>query len=281
MNTRSDQNVQDYRRIESAIRYLEQNFKLQPTLEELARNIHVSEFHLQRIFRRWAGISPKRFLQVLTVNHCKQLLAQSKSVLDSALDSGLSGPGRMHDLFVTLEAVSPGEFKKKGEGLSLTYGFHATPFGICLIASTPRGICELTFPSDVPEQALTALQEKWPNARLNEDNAGSGGLIDRIFYGRGESSRPLRIHTRATNFEAKVWTAMLRIPAGAAISYEELARFTGCEKASRAVGSAVARNSVGFLIPCHRVIRKTGVIGDYRWGSTRKKAILAWEALRV
>ncbi|HEU0016082.1 MAG TPA: methylated-DNA--[protein]-cysteine S-methyltransferase [Longimicrobium sp.] len=272
--------ISDYQRIERAIGYLEANYHLQPSLADAARSVHLSEFHFQRLFRRWAGISPKRFLQFLTVEHAKRLLAESRPLLDAAYGVGLSGPGRLHDLFVALEAVTPGEYKARGESLSIRYGFADTPFGPALIASTDRGVCALAFLGDEGEAgALADLERRWPGAVLREDAAGAARLAARIF-GDADGSEPLALHVAGTNFQVRVWEALLRLPAGHLTTYEDLAASIGRPGAARAVAGAVAANPVGYVIPCHRVIRKLGVLGGYRWGPSRKKAIVGWESAR-
>lgn len=272
----------DYERVAAAIRYLEAHRQEQPSLEELAAHLHLSPFHLQRIFKRWAGISPKRFLQFLTAEHAKRLLAESHSVLDAAYGAGLSGPGRLHDLLVSVEAVTPGEFKARGAGLSIACGRHDTPFGECLLAVTERGICGLFFLGEGGwAEALAELQRRWPEARIVEDAARTQPLADQIFPpGPTGGPRSVNLLVRGTNFQIKVWEALLRIPAGQVTTYGTLARVIGQPRAARAVGSAVAANPIAYLIPCHRVIRQSGLIADYRWGSTRKKAILGWEFAR-
>lgn len=270
----------DYDLIEKAIRYLEANFQAQPTLEELATHLHVSPYHLQRTFRRWAGISPKRFLQFLTVAYAKQLLAESRSVLETTCEAGLSSPSRLHDLFVTLEAVTPGEFKAQGAGMGLACGFHDSPFGECMIAASERGIAALSFVADGDRDgALTAVHSQWPGAEWYEDETVTGPLVKRIFPTEtGNGRNQLTLFVRGSNFQVKVWEALLRIPSGYACTYQDIARQIGKPKASQAVGNAVGANSIAYLIPCHRVIRKSGVLGDYRWQPARKKAMLGWEA---
>ncbi len=275
----------DYDTIAAAIHYLETNFTQQPTLEDLAAHLNLSPYHLQRLFKRWAGISPKRFLQFLTADYARQLLDESHSVLDAAYASGLSGPGRLHDLFVSIDAVTPGEYKQKGAGLEISYGFHETAFGECLIGVTDRGICALSFLEEAGRQgALDALRERWAGALLSEEPAVTQPYIDAIFGGdagqsqNGDGKNLLRLYLQGTNFQIKVWEALLNIPKGHAISYEDVALAIGQPAGTRAVASAVAANQVAFLIPCHRVLRKSGAIGEYRWGHTRKQAMFGWEA---
>jgi AraC family transcriptional regulator of adaptative response/methylated-DNA-[protein]-cysteine methyltransferase len=270
----------DYTRIEQAILYLEENFRRQPGLKEIARRVGLSEYHFHRLFTRWAGISPKRFLQFLTAEHARRLLRESANVLDAAYDTGLSGAGRLHDLIVNVYAVTPGELREEGAGIAIRYGVHPSPFGACLVAVTGRGICGLSFLSDDHgEEAIGSLRNSWPRAALRENPRETKPVADRIFDpSHWKNSSPLNVLVRGTNFQIKVWEALVRIPAGCAIPYESIAVHIGKPGAGRAVGSAVARNPVAFLIPCHRVIRKTGDFGNYRSGSPRKKAILAWEA---
>lgn len=273
----------DYGRIEQAIHYLEQNFQEQPSLRQVADYVGLSEFHFQRLFSRWAGTSPKRFLQFLTIQHAKKLLANSQSVLDAAYEAGLSSPSRLHDLFVTHEAMSPGEFKQKGAGLTIQYGYHATPFGECLIALTERGICGLSFVTDSKRaNALATLKANWPQANFVADDGATRPFIDPIFQLDGVDTRPsLSLYFKGTNFQIQVWQALLQLPAGTAVSYGTVAQMIGNPKAVRAVGTAVSHNPIGYLIPCHRVIQQAGGFGQYRWGNGRKKAILGWEIARL
>ena len=273
----------DYDRIERAILFLEQNWRRQPSLDEVARSVHLSEFHFQRLFRRWAGISPKRFLQFLTVEHAKRRLDESRPLLETAYDAGLSGPGRLHDLFVTLEAVTPGEYKARGAGLTVSYGFHETPFGTALLAATPRGLCHLSFATEEDGDGLGDLRERWSAATLVEDPRATEDFARRIFSPderRGDEA-PIPLFVQGTNFQVRVWQALLAMPLGTVTTYEALAARVGRPDATRAVAGAVASNRVGFLIPCHRVIRKLGVVTGYRWGSARKRAMLGWEAARA
>ncbi len=275
MNTNLKQLSDDYLRIEQAILYLQNHYKEQPSLEEVAANIGLSEYHFQRLFTRWAGVSPKRFLQFLTKEGAKELLNRSENLLDTTHQVGLSSLGRLHDLFVTTEAVSPGEYKSRGEGVAIRYGLHASPFGKCLVAVTERGICHLGFVQNSEGDAIDNLVAEWKNARMIEDHKSTGRLIEPIFdlNGRGK----LNLHLRGTNFQLKVWEALLTIPAGTVTTYEGLAERIGQPTASRAVGTAVGHNPIAVLIPCHRVIRKVGEFGNYRYGAPRKMALLARE----
>jgi AraC family transcriptional regulator, regulatory protein of adaptative response / methylated-DNA-[protein]-cysteine methyltransferase len=273
----------DYQRVEAAIRYIEDHHEEQPGLAEIARAANLSEYHFQRLFSRWVGISPKRFLQFLTKEHAKKLIQNSGTVLDTTFDSGLSSPGRLHDLFVNCEAVTPGEYKKRGAGLDIRYGFHPSPFGECLIAVTDRGICALTFVQAGDRQRPVAdLERQWPQATIRSDRHASAGLLDSIFgYPHQHPPAPLYLFVKGTNFQIKVWEALLKIPLGLAVTYEDIARHVGLPKAARAVGNAVGRNPIPFLIPCHRVIRKMGQFGNYGGGPARKKAMLGWESTQA
>ncbi|MEX2650753.1 MAG: methylated-DNA--[protein]-cysteine S-methyltransferase [Alphaproteobacteria bacterium] len=269
--------TQDYDRIARVIRYLDAHVEDQPDLGTLAAEVGLSPFHFQRLFQRWAGVSPKRFLQFLTVDHARRLLASDASVLDAALDVGLSGPSRLHDLFVACEAVTPGEAKRGGDGLTIAYGFHPTPFGAALVGATERGICWLGFvPEAGPDAALGRLKERWSAARLVHDQSATAPLAERAFAG-GD----VAVHLRGTNFQIKVWEALLRIPLGPAVAYEDVARAIGRPGAARAVAGAIGANPVAVLVPCHRVIRKTGPFSGYAWGPERKRAILGWESARL
>ncbi len=270
----------DYVRIEKAITFLEDNYQEQPDLDRLASHLRLSPFHFQRLFRRWCGISPKRFLQFLTIQYAKGLLDESRSVLDATFESGLSSPGRLHDLFVSVEAVTPGQFKLRGAGLEISYGVHQSPFGECLIAVTERGICGLAFVgSGGKREALLDLSSRWPKARFFERPEISRPIFERVFpRGGQDGDRKVTLYLSGTNFQLKVWEALLRIPPGYLTSYEEVARLIGKDEAIRAVGNAVAANPISYIIPCHRVIRKVGLFGDYHWGAARKKAIIGYEA---
>ena len=273
--------AEDYLRIEQAIEYLDNHYKDQPGLEETAAGIGLSEFHFQRIFTRWAGISPKRFLQFLTKEGAKDLLDRSKNLLDTTHQIGLSSLGRLHDLFITTEAVTPGEYKARGAGVTIRYGLHPTPFGTCLIGVTEHGICHLSFVQTSEGKAIDALVNEWEQAQMIEDHRATAPLIRPIFDLGQRSKNPLHLHLRGTNFQLKVWEALLNIPAGAATTYEGAASMIDKRGALRAVGNAVGHNPVAVLIPCHRVIRKTGGFGNYRHGALRKKALLISELARI
>jgi AraC family transcriptional regulator of adaptative response/methylated-DNA-[protein]-cysteine methyltransferase len=280
MNMQMDreQLFEDYLRIEQAILYLENHYKDQPALEEVAANIGLSDYHFQRLFTRWAGVSPKRFLQFLTKEGAKDLLNRSENLLDTTHQVGLSSLGRLHDLFITAEAVTPGEYKSRGAGVTIRYGIHPTPFGKCLIATTERGICHLSFVQMSEGDAIDQLVADWKQARMVEDHRSTASLMEPIFDLRyNHRGKPLNVHLRGTNFQLKVWEALLQIPVGEVTTYAGLASKIGNPGATRAVGTAVGHNPIAVLIPCHRVIRKVGEFGNYRYGALRKKALLARE----
>jgi len=266
----------NYQRIESAIKYLAANYQQQPNLDDVAQAVHLSPFHFQRIFTEWAGITPKKFLQYLTTEHLKQKLQESRNILEAADAVGLSIQSRVYDLFVNLEAVTPNEYKTSGEGLTMEYGFHQTPFGECLIAVTERGICGLQFVSEENrEEILQRLQNKWSNAIFKENPRLTEKTVQEIFY--TNEPRKLNVLAKGTNFQVKVWNALLQIPAGEVMSYQTIAKKINQPKALQAVGSAVGANPIGYLIPCHRVIKNEGLVGEYRWGSAKKRLLLGWE----
>jgi AraC family transcriptional regulator, regulatory protein of adaptative response / methylated-DNA-[protein]-cysteine methyltransferase len=268
--------IQPYERIEQAIHWLADHYQEQPSLASAAEAAGLSEFHFQRMFSAWAGVSPKKFLQYLTLAHAKARLDACDSVLDAAYDAGLSGPSRLHDLFVAHEAVTPGEWKAMGEGLTLRYGWHDSPFGDCLLVATDRGLCGLGFVLPEGRAATEAdLLARWDEARLVEDPTATAPYARLAF---GESGGTLKLVLRGTSFQLKVWEALMRIPTGAVVSYERLAQHLGKPTAARAVAGAVALNPVSWVVPCHRVIRGTGIITGYRWGPDRKRVLLAWEA---
>ena len=272
----------DYRRIALAIRFLDAHVVEQPSLEEVAREIGLSPFHAQRLFTRWAGISPKRFLGLLTVGHAKAALQAGESVLDASYEVGLSGPSRLHDLFVGFEAMTPGEYKQQGARLTIRYGIHPTRFGEALLLATERGICGLSFVDGDPEEALAEARTAWPLSQLVHDPAATGALVRQLFDGAGDGAgAPPQLLLKGTNFQVKVWSALLRVPPGRVVSYLDLASAIGQPRAVRPVANALAHNPVGYLVPCHRVIRATGALGDYRWGQTRRRALLAWESAQA
>jgi AraC family transcriptional regulator of adaptative response/methylated-DNA-[protein]-cysteine methyltransferase len=272
----------DFSRVAQAIRFLCDQVQAQPSLAEVAAQAGVSEFHFQRIFQKWAGISPKRFLQYLTLREAKELLLESRSVLDASLELGLSSPSRLHDLFVTIEHMTPGQFKQRAEGLTLVWTVAATPFGPALLAALEGRLCALSFLDAAdPAEALAELAARWPRARFQQDPAALQPFVTALERRlRGEAPQPLALALMGTPFQLRVWEALLRIPEGRVLAYGDLARQMGEPGASRAIGSAVGRNPVGYLIPCHRVIQASGALGDYHWGAGRKRAILALERAR-
>ena len=270
----------DYDRVERAIRFIADNRLEQPSLEEVADAMGVSPFHAQRVFSSWAGVSPKRFLGLLTVEHAKSLLRADESVLGAAFEVGLSGGSRLHDLFVGFEAITPGEYKSMGADLVLRWGVHETPFGPALFVASERGLARLTFlDGGHLDHALAEAKADWPLSRFVEDAEASRGMAAAAFGSRTEAA-PLRLFAKGTPFQIQVWRALMRVPAGAATSYGDLAAELGRRGAARAVGRACGANRIGVLIPCHRVIRETGALGGYQWGLERKQAVLAWESAR-
>ena len=277
----TEQNI-NYYRIEKAIQYLEENFQRQPELDEVAEKVHLSPFHFQRIFTEWAGISPKRFLQFLTVDFLKDKLQETKNLSEAAEYAGLSSQSRVYDLFTTLEAVTPQEYKTKGAGINIEYGLHETPFGRCLIGKTDRGICWLSFlnPEDERKE-LDSMKSHWHNSVFHQNQEETSGLIDQIFNRSQDSHAKLHLFVKGTNFQIRVWDALLKIPAGNVTTYQGIAENVNSPRGMQAVGSAVGSNHIAYLIPCHRVIRKDGILGEYRWNSARKKSIIGWEMAKV
>ncbi|MBH0236245.1 methylated-DNA--[protein]-cysteine S-methyltransferase [Methylobrevis albus] len=271
--------AEDYRIVRETIRYLNENWQGQPDLERIAAAVGTPPTLLHKVFTRWAGLSPKAFLQALTLDHARRLLDQSASVLDCALEVGLSGPGRLHDLFVTHEAMSPGAYKARGAGVTISYGFHPSPFGTVLLMTTERGLAGLAFADPGEDSSAFAdMAARWPAARFVEDFAATAPYAARIFRPAAwQREQPLRIVFIGTDFEVRVWEALLRIPMGKATTYSDIARHIGKPSAARAVGSAVGRNPISFVVPCHRVLGRTGDLCGYHWGLTRKRAMLGWE----
>jgi AraC family transcriptional regulator of adaptative response/methylated-DNA-[protein]-cysteine methyltransferase len=271
----------DYDRVERAIRFIADRRLEQPSLEEVADAMGVSPFHAQRVFTAWAGVSPKRFLGLLTVEHAKALLRGEESVMGAAYEVGLSGGSRLHDLFVSLEAITPGEYKSLGERLTLCWGVHETPFGPGLLVASERGLARLAFlDGGHLDRALAEAAGDWPLSRLVEDPEATGPIA-RAAFAPGAAEAPLRLLAKGTPFQIQVWRALMRVPMGRATSYGDLAAELGRPGAARAVGGACRANRIGFLIPCHRVIRETGALGGYQWGLERKQAVLAWESARA
>jgi AraC family transcriptional regulator of adaptative response/methylated-DNA-[protein]-cysteine methyltransferase len=273
----------DYDIVRRAIGFISEQWRKQPEIEEIAHAVGVTATELHHLFRRWSGLTPKAFLQAITLDRARTLLRSSASVLDATYEVGLSGPSRLHDLFVTHEAMSPGEWKAGGEGLAMYYGFHPSPFGTALVIATPRGLAGLSFADPGEEKAALAdMQGRWPKARCVEDSARTAPLAQRIFdSAKWNADQPLRVVLIGTDWEVRVWETLLKIPMGQATTYSDIARKVGSEKASRAVGAAVGKNPVSFVVPCHRVLGKSGKLTGYHWGITRKCAMLGWEAGRV
>ena len=283
--TRSEQ-TEDYERIAKAIAFIRDNARQQPALEQIASHVGLSPWHFQREFTSWAGVSPKRFLDFLTVQHAKDLLDKSASVLDAALDLGLSGPGRLHDQFISIEAVTPGQYKRFGNGMDIRYGVHPCPFGLMFLAMTGKGICELAFGTEeVLEKEAEDLVKRWPAAQIIHDPQctapAAGRLFSRGVRERGGQNTNFQLFVKGTNFQVNVWRALLRIPEGSLISYKQLAQITGNPAAVRATASAVGANPVSYLVPCHRVLRSSGELGGYHWGLERKQAMIAWDSARA
>ena len=276
----------DYELIRRAIAFLSESWTEQPSLDRLAAHLGLSPAHCQKLFKRWCGLSPKEFVQAITVDHARALLEGSASVFDAALEVGLSGAGRLHDLFVSHEAMTPGDFKRRGEGLDLAYGFHASPFGDALLIATERGVAGLAFVDEDKGQSrqdvLAEMMSRWPKGRFVEAPDKTAPHAKQIFSpATWSKDRPVRLVMIGTDFEVRVWETLLRIPMGRAVSYSDIARHLGQPTASRAVGSAVGRNPISFVVPCHRVLRGDGSLGGYHWGLTRKRALIGWETGRL
>jgi AraC family transcriptional regulator of adaptative response/methylated-DNA-[protein]-cysteine methyltransferase len=268
----------DFARIARAIRYIDSRFREQPKLADVASHAGLSEFHFNRLFRRWAGVTPKQYLAFVTGNAAKAALVTQPSVLDAAYSVGLSGPGRLHDLIVTMDAMTPGELKLQGRGTVIRYGYSDTPFGRALLATTGRGVCHLSFVEAGKEKpALRELQERWPDATLEQDDAHALEIARQIWAGEGESA--LKVSVSGTNFQLKVWQALIDLGGQARTTYSAVADAIGVRTGTRAVGNAVGANPVGWLIPCHTVLRKDGSLGGYHWGADRKRAMLAWKSM--
>src|SRR5580698_9289892 len=275
--------LRDYDSVRRAIAFISERWRTQPTIEAMAEASSLTPDELHHLFRRWAGLTPKGFMQALTLDHAKNLLRDSASVLDDALDSGLSGPGRLHDLFVTHEAMSPGEWKTGGEGLTVYFGFHPSPFGSALVMATGRGLAGLAFADHGKERAALAdMKGRWPRATYVEDSARTAAIAGRIFDPKQwQREQPLRVVLIGTDWEVRVWDTLLKIPMGKLVTYSDIAGKLDKPTASRAVGTAVGKNPVSFVVPCHRVVGKSGDVTGYHWGITRKRAMLGWEAGQV
>ena len=277
-----DQETYNYEKIAKAIEYITENAKKQPSLFEVAEEVSISQFHFQRMFTEWAGVSPKKFLQYITADYLKDKIRESTNLVELAESAGLSSQSRVYDLFTGIEAVTPQEYKTGGKGLHISYGFHQTPFGECFIAVTERGICAMAFVDEnSKDQQLIMLGKKWHFATIEANQVITENYIHKIFSPHLSSLDKLPLMVQGTNFQLKVWEALLTIPQGAVTTYQQIANSIGNPKAVRAVGTAVGDNPIAFLIPCHRVIRKEGILGEYRWGSLRKKALIGWEAAKT
>ncbi|KQW19665.1 6-O-methylguanine DNA methyltransferase [Afipia sp. Root123D2] len=277
---RDEDALRDYDAVRRTIAFISEHWRTQPTIEAMADAASVTPDELHHLFRRWAGLTPKAFMQALTLDNAKRLLRDSASVLDAAYDSGLSGPGRLHDLFVTHEAMSPGEWKKGGAGMTLHYGSHPSPFGTAIVIASDRGLAGLAFADEGDERAaLKDMQRRWPLATYVEDHPGTAALAGRVFdSSQWRADQPLRVVLIGTDFEVRVWETLLKIPMGRATTYSDVACKIDAPKASRAVGAAVGKNPISFVVPCHRVIGKSGALTGYHWGITRKRAMLGWES---
>jgi AraC family transcriptional regulator, regulatory protein of adaptative response / methylated-DNA-[protein]-cysteine methyltransferase len=275
-----EKQTHDYDLVKHTLAFISENWRDQPSLDTLADQAGLSPTHLQRLFTRWAGLSPKAFLQAVTLDHARGLLRDSASILDASYELGLSGPGRLHDLFVTHEGMSPGIYKARGRGLNIQYGFHDCPFGRALILITSEGLAGLAFADHGKEHsALADMRSRWPEAVYVENQQATAAYARRIFESdRWKPDQPLRIVFIGSDFEIRVWETLLLIPFGKASTYSDIASHIGKPKAARAVGSAVGKNPISFVVPCHRVLEKSGGLGGYHWGLTRKRAILGWEA---
>lgn len=276
----SEQNELDYSRIAKAIEYLQENFKDQPDLDTIAEKVHLSPFHFQRLFQEWAGVSPKKFLQYISVEHAKQLLKTEATLFDATYKTGLSSTGRLHDLFVKIEGMTPGEFKKGGESLSINYSYHSSVFGDVLIASTYKGVCYMGF-VDNKESAFKELKDRFPNATYKNETDSFQWKALNVFDSDWNKPEEIKLHLKGSEFQLKVWESLLKIPNGSLSTYGKIAQNIDRSKAARAVGTAIGSNPVGFIIPCHRVIKSSGIIGGYMWGSIRKTAIIGWESATV
>ncbi|MCW9705646.1 bifunctional transcriptional activator/DNA repair enzyme AdaA [Fodinibius salsisoli] len=270
----------DYQRVAKAITYINEYSAEQPNLDDVAEAVHLSPYHFHRMFKEWAGVTPKEFLQFISLNHAKKLLNKNQTIEEATFHTGLSSSSRLHDLFVNIEGMTPGEFKNEGENLSIRYHFTQTPFGDMLAASTGKGLSNLMFVAN-RDTGLQTLQNTWTNADLAEGEDIHIKNIERVFADDWENLDEVKLHIQGTDFQLKVWEALLKIPSGQLAAYSDVAEAIGKPRASRAVGTALARNPVAYLIPCHRVIKKVGGIGEYRWGSTRKTAIIGWEAAQT
>lgn len=271
-------NSLNYERIKSSMEYIVENFKLQPKIQDIASHVHLSEFHFQRIFKEWAGVTPKKFLQFITLNALKDEINQSNSIAELSYKIGLSAPSRVYDLFVNIESVTPYEYKTKGMGIEIEYGIQNSPFGLCMIANTKRGVCAIEFIDNNESEVVSIFKQKWENATIIENQLMANVLIDQIF---GSMRTPINVLLFGTPFQIKVWEALLNIPFGQLTNYNKIASLINNPNASRAVGTAIGKNNLAFLIPCHRVIRSLGGLGGYKWKESRKLSMIGWEKAKV
>lgn len=274
-------NANDYQTIERSIEFIENHFSEQPSLKEIAAHAGLSEYHFQRLFKRWAGISPKRFVQYATAQYTGALLREDNSILEASMEGGLSSTSRLHDLFVNIYAMTPEEYRQQARSLTIHYGWSTSPFGHCLVGMTDRGVCWLSFHERPDASALDELKSQWRGAKLSEDSIRAKEVVKKVFGNKQDDTAPFMIHLKGTNLQIQVWEALLRIPPGKLVSYTNIAKTVDRSNAVRAIASAVGRNPVSYIVPCHRVIRRTGLLGGYRWGLARKKAILVWEVAQT
>ncbi|OZI05165.1 cysteine methyltransferase [Siphonobacter sp. BAB-5385] len=272
--------MNDYQRIEKAIQYLNTHFQQQPSLDAVAEHVHLSPYHFQRLFKDWAGVSPKKFLQYISLEHAKSLLAQGHSLADTSFETGLSSTSRLHDLFVTIEGMTPGEYKNGGQYLQIQYSFGSTPFGPICMASTEKGVCHVAFITS-EEEGKATLQLRFPHAQLELLPTGFHRAVLLRFEASPTNLPQLKLHLKGTDFQLKVWQALLQIPPGRLSTYAGISQAIEQPSACRAVGTAIGQNPIAYLIPCHRVIRSTGLIGDYHWGASRKAALIGWESAHI
>ncbi|SHF91932.1 DNA-O6-methylguanine--protein-cysteine S-methyltransferase /Transcriptional regulator Ada [Fodinibius roseus] len=270
----------DYQRVAKAITFVKEHSTDQPKLDDIAKAVHLSPYHFHRMFKKWAGVTPKEFLQYISLKHAKKLLNRNQTIEKATFYTGLSSSSRLHDLFVNIEGMTPGEFKNQGQSLDIRYHFSNSPFGDILIASTGKGISNLNFVKE-RDESIRELKERWPKARITEGEDKHIRTLDNRLGSSWEDPDEIKLHLRGTEFQLKVWEALLKIPVGHLVTYSDVAQVIDNPNASRAVGTALANNPIAYLIPCHRVIRKVGDIGEYRWGSTRKTAIIGWEVAQA
>jgi AraC family transcriptional regulator of adaptative response/methylated-DNA-[protein]-cysteine methyltransferase len=273
--------ITDFERIEKAILFIKEHFKEQPELDEVAKQVYLSPYHFQRLFKNWAGVSPKKFLQYISIEHAKAMLQSNASLADVSFETGLSGTGRLHDLFINIEGMTPGEYKNGGESLQINYSHAETPFGDVLIASTQKGICHIAFTQSGDAGDVEGLQQLFPKAALEQNTDMLQQTALQVFTGDWQNLGQIKLHLKATPFQLKVWQALMQIPLGRVSTYSSIAQGVQLPGAQRAVGTAIGSNPVAYLIPCHRVIRSSGIIGQYHWGSARKTAIIGWEAAKA